>query len=147
MQGECGAGNLSAGMEINGQGEEEWRMPALARTGKPPYTPRSNSPRATGFEEIMTTATSAFYEALEKAAGGERLSMEEGLALLEGDDLPAALRGTTPRYFDDPEQHVADEELFSFGPFGLETRRKGVSTERFVRTVQQQIKAELKRIL
>lgn len=37
----------------------------------------------------MTTATSAFYEALEKAAGGGRLSMEEGLALLEGDDLPA----------------------------------------------------------
>ena len=65
----------------------------------------------------------------------------------EGNDLPAALRGTTPRYFDDPEQHVADEVLFSFGPFGLETRRKGVSTERFVRTVQQQIKAELKRIL
>ena len=56
-------------------------MPALARTGKPPYTPRSISPRATGSEEIMTTATSAFYEALEKAAGGERLSMEEGLAL------------------------------------------------------------------
>ncbi|MEE9255965.1 MAG: cyclic dehypoxanthinyl futalosine synthase [bacterium] len=37
----------------------------------------------------MTTATSAFYEALEKGAEGERLSPEEGLALLEGDDLPA----------------------------------------------------------
>ncbi len=37
----------------------------------------------------MTTATTAFYDAIEKAAGGERLSYEEGLALLEGDDLVA----------------------------------------------------------
>ena len=37
----------------------------------------------------MTTATTAFYDAIEKAAGGGRLSFEEGLALLEGDDLPA----------------------------------------------------------
>ena len=37
----------------------------------------------------MTTATTAFYEAIEKAAAGERLSYEEGLALLEGDDLVA----------------------------------------------------------
>ena len=37
----------------------------------------------------MTTATSAFYEALEKGAAGERLSFEEGCALLEGDDLTA----------------------------------------------------------
>ena len=36
----------------------------------------------------MTTATTAFYDAIEKAAGGGRLSFEEGLALLEGDDLP-----------------------------------------------------------
>ena len=64
----------------------------------------------------------------------------------EGDDLPAALRGTTPRYFDDPEQHVADEVLFGFGPFGLETRRQGISTEKFARTVQRHIKAELKRV-
>ena len=65
----------------------------------------------------------------------------------EGDDLPAALRGTTPRYFDDPEQHVANEVLFGFGPFGLETRRRGISTEKFARTVQRHIKAELRRIL
>lgn len=37
----------------------------------------------------MTTATTAFYEALEKAAAGARLSYDEGLALLEGDDLVA----------------------------------------------------------
>ena len=37
----------------------------------------------------MTTTTTAFYEAIEKAAGGERLSLAEGLALLEGDDLIA----------------------------------------------------------
>lgn len=37
----------------------------------------------------MTTATSAFYGALEKGAAGERLSFEEGCALLEGRDLAA----------------------------------------------------------
>ncbi|MBI3129345.1 MAG: dehypoxanthine futalosine cyclase [Candidatus Tectomicrobia bacterium] len=37
----------------------------------------------------MPTATSAFYGAIEKAAAGERLSYEEGLALLEGNDLTA----------------------------------------------------------
>ena len=37
----------------------------------------------------MTTATAAFHEALEKAAGGGRLSFKEGLALLEGEDLAA----------------------------------------------------------
>ena len=37
----------------------------------------------------MTISTSAFYEALEKGAEGKRLSKKEGLALLEGDDLPA----------------------------------------------------------
>ncbi len=37
----------------------------------------------------MTTAASAFYEALEKGAAGGRLSFEEGLALLEGVDLAA----------------------------------------------------------
>ncbi len=37
----------------------------------------------------MITATTAFYEALEKGAAGERLSREEGLALLEGGDLTA----------------------------------------------------------
>ena len=65
----------------------------------------------------------------------------------EGDDLPAALRGTTPRYFDDPEQHAANEILFGFGPFGLETRRQGTSTEKFVRTVQRRVKTELKHML
>jgi cyclic dehypoxanthinyl futalosine synthase len=37
----------------------------------------------------MTTATSAFYEVLEKGAAGERISFEEGLVLLEGEDLTA----------------------------------------------------------
>ena len=37
----------------------------------------------------MATMTTAFYEALEKGAAGERLSFEEGLALLEGKDLAA----------------------------------------------------------
>ena len=62
----------------------------------------------------------------------------------EGDDLPRVLRGTTPRYFDDPDHHVQDSVVFGFGPHGLETRLKGTSTEKFVRTVQQHIKAEIR---
>ncbi|MBI4250836.1 MAG: dehypoxanthine futalosine cyclase, partial [Candidatus Tectomicrobia bacterium] len=37
----------------------------------------------------MPTATTVFYDAIEKAASGDRLSLEEGLALLEGHDLAA----------------------------------------------------------
>ena len=65
----------------------------------------------------------------------------------EGADLPDALRGTTPRYFDDPEAHAADSIVFGFGVHGLETRLKGMSTEQFVQTVQGYIKAEIDRLL
>ena len=65
----------------------------------------------------------------------------------EGADFPSALRGTTPRYFDDPDTHVKDSPVFGFGPHGLETRRKGTSTERFVRTIQKHIKAEIETLL
>ena len=65
----------------------------------------------------------------------------------EGDDLPDALRGTTPRYFDDPEAHAADSIVFGFGAHGLETRLKGMSTEQFVQTIQGYIKAEIDRLL
>lgn len=61
----------------------------------------------------------------------------------EGDDLPDALRGTTPRYFDDPDHHVSDTVVFGFGSHGLETRRKGTSTERFVSTVQRHIREQV----
>lgn len=64
----------------------------------------------------------------------------------QGDDLPDALRGTTPRYFDDPDHHVADTVVFGFGSHGLETRRKGAGTERFVSTVQRHIKEEIARL-
>ena len=64
-----------------------------------------------------------------------------------GDDLPDALRGTTPRYFDDPEAHAADSIVFGFGAHGLETQLKGMSTEQFVQTVQGYIKAEIDRLL
>ena len=59
----------------------------------------------------------------------------------EGDDLPDALRGTTPRHFDDPEAHAVDSIVFGFGSHGLETRLEGMSTEQFVQTVQGYIKA------
>ena len=65
----------------------------------------------------------------------------------EGADLPDALRGTTPRYFDDPEVHAEDSIVFGFGAHGLETRLKGMSTEQFVQTVQGYIKAEIDRLL
>ena len=65
----------------------------------------------------------------------------------EGDNLPSVLRGTTPRYFDDPEAHAADSIVFGFGTYGLETRLKGMSTEQFVQTVQGYIKEEIDRLL
>ena len=65
----------------------------------------------------------------------------------EGDDLPDALRGTTPRHFDDPEAHAMDSIVFGFGSHGLETRLKGMSTEQFVQTVQRHIKEEIDRLL
>ena len=64
-----------------------------------------------------------------------------------GDDLPDALRGTTPRHFDDPEAHAEDSIVFGFGAHGLETRLEGMSTEQFVQTVQGYIKEEINRML
>ena len=65
----------------------------------------------------------------------------------EGDDLPSALRGTTPRHFDDPEAYATDSIVFGFGSHGLETRLKGMSTEQFVQTAQRHIKEEIDRLL
>ena len=65
----------------------------------------------------------------------------------EGDDLPSALRGTTPRHFDDPEAHATDSIVFGFGSHGLETRLEGMNTEQFVQTVQGRIKEEIDRLL
>ena len=65
----------------------------------------------------------------------------------EGDDLPRSLQGTTPRYFDDPDEHYSDRVVFGFGPHGLETRRAGTSTEKFVRTVQCHIKVAIEGLL
>ena len=65
----------------------------------------------------------------------------------EGDDLPDALRGTTPRHFDDPEAHAVDSIVFGFGSHGLENRLEGMSTEQFVQTAQGHIKKEIDRLL
>ena len=65
----------------------------------------------------------------------------------EGEDLPDALRGTTPRHFDDPEAHAVDRIVFGFGAHGLETRLEGMSTEQFVQTAQGHIKEEIDRLL
>ena len=65
----------------------------------------------------------------------------------EGDDLPPVLQGTTPRYFDDPDNHENAKAVFGFGPYGLETRLQGTTTEKFVATVQRHIKVEIASIL
>ncbi len=65
----------------------------------------------------------------------------------EGEDLPDALRGTTPRHFDDPEAHAVDSVVFGFGSHGLETRLEGMSTEQFVQIAQGHIKKEIDRLL
>ncbi len=64
----------------------------------------------------------------------------------EGEDIDKVLRGTTPRYFDDPDQHVSDTVIFGFGKHGLETTRDGTSTEKFVSIVQEEIKVEIQRL-
>ena len=65
----------------------------------------------------------------------------------EGDDLPQVLQGTTPRYFDDPEAHVEDKVEFGFGPYGLQTRRKGFGTDAFVRAVQRHMETQIEELM
>lgn len=57
------------------------------------------------------------------------------------------LRGTHPYYFDGPERHVKETVEFGFGEYGLETRVKGPTTDEFVARVQQEITAEVGRLL
>jgi hypothetical protein len=65
----------------------------------------------------------------------------------EGDDIYETLRGTAPYYFDGPEKYVKEEVEFGFGEYGLETRVKGHTTDEFVARVQQEITAEVGRLL
>ena len=65
----------------------------------------------------------------------------------EGDDIYETLRGTQPYYFDGPEKYVAETVEFGFGEYGLETRVKGPTTDEFVARVQQEITAEVERLL
>ena len=65
----------------------------------------------------------------------------------EGDSLYETLRGTQPYYFDGPEQYVKETVEFGFGEYGLETRVKGPTTDEFVAKVQQEITAEVGRLL
>ncbi len=65
----------------------------------------------------------------------------------EGDDIYETLRGTDPYYFDGPERHVKETVEFGFGEYGLETRVKGPTTDEFVARVQQEITAEVGRLL
>ena len=66
---------------------------------------------------------------------------------IEGDDLYETLRGTQPYYFDGPEKYVKETMEFGFGEYGLETRLKGPTTDEFVARVQQEITAEIGRLL
>ena len=65
----------------------------------------------------------------------------------EGDDIYETLRGTQPYYFDGPEKYVQETVEFGFGEYGLETRVKGPTTDEFVAKVQQEITAEVGRLL
>ncbi len=65
----------------------------------------------------------------------------------EGDDIYETLRGTQPYYFDGPEKYVKETVEFGFGEYGLETRVKGHTTDEFVARVQQEITAEVGRLL
>ena len=65
----------------------------------------------------------------------------------EGDDIYEPLRGTHPYYFDGPERYVKETVEFGFGEYGLETRVKGPTTDEFVARVQQEITAEVERLL
>ena len=61
----------------------------------------------------------------------------------DGVEPPDALRGTTPYYFDGPERLAKESLAFGFGPFGLETRLVGPTTDQFVEAVQQRMKLEI----
>ena len=65
----------------------------------------------------------------------------------EGDDIYETLRGTEPYYFDGPEKYVKETVEFGFGEYGVETRVKGPTTDEFVARVQQEITAEVGRLL
>lgn len=65
----------------------------------------------------------------------------------EGDDTYETLRGTEPYYFDGPEKYVKETVEFGFGEYGLETRVKGPTTDEFVTRVQQEITAEVGKLL
>ena len=65
----------------------------------------------------------------------------------EGDDIYETLRGTQPYYFDGPEKYVKETVEFGFGEYGLETRVQGSTTDEFVARVQQEITAEVGRVL
>ena len=65
----------------------------------------------------------------------------------EGDNLPTALKGTHPYYFNDPEKRVKEEVVPGFGAHGFETRVKGSTTDEYVAAAQKQIRAELAAML
>ncbi len=65
----------------------------------------------------------------------------------EGEDLPAALKGTHPYYFNDPEKGVKEEIVPGFGPHGFETRVQGFTTDEYVAAVQKQIRTDLVEML
>ena len=65
----------------------------------------------------------------------------------EGEDLPEALRGTQPYYFDGPERFAKEKVVFGFGPHGFETRVEGTTTATYVTAVQKSITAEVEALI
>lgn len=65
----------------------------------------------------------------------------------EGDDLPEALRGTRPYYFNDPEYRVREKIVPGFGAHGFETRVVGPTTDEYVIAARLQIEKEIAAML
>lgn len=63
------------------------------------------------------------------------------------ENLPDGLSETTPYYFDGPEKHVREEIVYGFGPYGLESRVVGPTTDMLVAAAQKVVRDELERLL
>ena len=87
---------------------------------------------------------------LEPDLGGEAplvVLANPAVYLSDGQEVPDALKGSSPSYFDDPERLVKENVLYGFGSHGFESRVVGPTTEQVIDAVQREIKVEIGRML
>ena len=65
----------------------------------------------------------------------------------ESTTLERYLRGTESYFFSDPERHVRNKVIYGFGPYGLESRLIGPTTDMFIAAVQGAISDEVAYLL